>query len=123
MSSSVALTPPQPPLAWKDQPAAVLDKTHELIKKSRSLQDTIAALEPAQCNFDTVFKALSLHEAEVDNKSEPLSFYQNVSPDEKLRDASNDAEKLLRDFGIESSMRVDVYNGEYVSFQGVTRWH
>ncbi|KAG8998057.1 hypothetical protein FRB94_007252 [Tulasnella sp. JGI-2019a] len=104
------LTPPQPPLEWKDQPAAVLDKTHDLIKKSRALQDTIAALDPKNCNFDTVFKELSLHEADVDNQSEPLSFYQNVSPDEKLRDASNDAEKLLRDFGIESSMRVDVYN-------------
>ncbi|KAG8887004.1 hypothetical protein FRB98_000687 [Tulasnella sp. 332] len=113
MSSSVTLTPPQPPLEWKDQPAGVLDKTHELIKKSRSLQDTIAALESAQCNFDTVFKALSLHEAEVDNQSEPLSFYQNVSPDEKLRDASNDAEKLLRDFGIESSMQFYIWDYRY----------
>ena len=42
--------------------------------------------------------------------TEPLAFYQNVSPDKELRDASNEAEKLLRDFSIESSMRIDVFN-------------
>ena len=42
--------------------------------------------------------------------TEPLSFYQNVSPSKELRDASNEAEQLALDFGVESSMRIDVYN-------------
>lgn len=43
---------------------------------------------------------------------EPLSFYQNVSPSKELRDASNDAEILVRDFGVESSMRLDVFQAK-----------
>ncbi|KAG8946958.1 hypothetical protein FRC04_011253 [Tulasnella sp. 424] len=107
--ATVNLTPPQEPLAWKHTPEQIRDKTNELIRDGRKFLDTIAALPEDKCSFDTVFKALALHEAEFDTLSEPLSFYQNVSPDSKLRDASNEAEKLLRDFGIESSMRLDVF--------------
>lgn len=38
-----------------------------------------------------------------------IGFYQAVSTDKELRDASTEAEKLLDDFGIESSMREDVF--------------
>jgi len=41
--------------------------------------------------------------------SEPLLFYQNVSTSKELRDAANAAEVLLREYGIEMSMRLDVY--------------
>jgi metallopeptidase MepB len=51
--------------------------------------------------------------AHDDNKmaieSHIIGFYQAVSTDQKLRDASTEAERLLDDFGIESSMREDVY--------------
>ncbi|KIO24317.1 hypothetical protein M407DRAFT_77092 [Tulasnella calospora MUT 4182] len=107
--ATVNLTPPQEPLPWKHTPEEIRDKTNELIRDGRKFLDTIAALPEDKCSFDSVFRALALHEAEFDTISEPLSFYQNVSPDSKLRDASNDAEKLLRDFGIESSMRLDVF--------------
>jgi Zn-dependent oligopeptidase len=53
--------------------------------------------------------ALAEADAVLDNTTEPLCFYQNVSPSKELRDASNAAEVKLRDFGIESSMRVDVF--------------
>ena len=51
-------------------------------------------------------------EAELDAGTEPLAFYQNVSPSKELRDASNEAESLIRDFGVESSMRLDVYKAK-----------
>lgn len=107
--ATVNLTPPQEPLSWKHTPEDIRDKTNEIIRDGRKFLDTIAALPEDKCSFDSVFRALALHDAEFDTISEPLSFYQNVSPDSKLRDASNDAEKLLRDFGIESSMRLDVF--------------
>lgn len=106
---SPMLIAPQAPLSWKHTPEQVLSGTKDLIEHSRKFQDSIAALPEDGCDFDSVFKALALHEAELDASSEPLSFYQNVATDSKLRDASNDAEKLLRDFGIESSMRLDVF--------------
>ena len=44
--------------------------------------------------------------------TEPLIFYQNVSPSKELRDAANAAEVLLREYGIEMSMRLDVYQAK-----------
>jgi metallopeptidase MepB len=43
-------------------------------------------------------------------ESHIIGFYQAVSTDQKLRDASTEAEQLLDDFGIESSMRQDVFD-------------
>jgi len=39
-----------------------------------------------------------------------LTFYKNVSPEKELRDASNEADSLLQDFGVDVSMRLDVFN-------------
>jgi metallopeptidase MepB len=51
--------------------------------------------------------------ARDDNKmaieSHIIGFYQAVSTDQSLRDASSEAEKRLDDFGIESAMREDVF--------------
>ena len=41
--------------------------------------------------------------------TEPLSFYQNVSPSAELRDASTEAESLVREFEVGSSMRIDIF--------------
>ena len=51
-------------------------------------------------------------DTELDEVAEPLSFYQNVSPSKELRDASNEAESTVRNFGVESSMRLDVYHAK-----------
>jgi Zn-dependent oligopeptidase len=39
-------------------------------------------------------------------------FYKNVSPSKELRDASNDAESLLNDFGVECAMRLDIFKAK-----------
>ena len=56
--------------------------------------------------------ALADAENEFDGISEPLSFYQNVSPSKELRDASNEAEVQVRNYGVESSMRLDVFQAK-----------
>lgn len=48
----------------------------------------------------------------MDTLTEPLIFYQNVATSKELRDAANAAEVLLRDYGIEISMRLDVYQAK-----------
>lgn len=35
-----------------------------------------------------------------------------MSPSKELRDASNEAEVLVRDYGVESSMRLDVFQAK-----------
>jgi metallopeptidase MepB len=56
--------------------------------------------------------ALAQADTEIDRVTEPLSFYLNVSPNKEIRDASNKADSLLRDFAVESSMRLDVFNAK-----------
>ena len=48
----------------------------------------------------------------METLTEPLTFYQNVAESKELRDASNAAEVLLSDYGIEMSMRPDVYQAK-----------
>ena len=56
--------------------------------------------------------ALTQADTKIDRATEPLSFYLNVSPNKEIRDASNQADSLLRDFAVESSMRLDVFNAK-----------
>jgi metallopeptidase MepB len=63
--------------------------------------------------------ALDLRDARTASVVEPLSFYQNVSPEKELRDASNEAEKLVRDFGVESSMRIDVFQAKQAAEKNI----
>ena len=51
--------------------------------------------------------------------TDPVAFYQNVSPSKELRDASNEAEQLVLDFGVESSMRIDVYNSKVAAQKNI----
>ena len=44
--------------------------------------------------------------------TEPLIFYQKVSTSKELRDAAKDAEVLLREYEVETSMRIDVYQAK-----------
>ena len=48
----------------------------------------------------------------IDAITQPLVFYRNVSPTIELRDASNEAQSLLSDFGVECSMRLDVFKAK-----------
>lgn len=50
--------------------------------------------------------------AEIDTLSDPLVFYQNVATSKELRDAANAAEVRLSEYGIENSMRLDVYQAK-----------
>lgn len=60
------------------------------------------------------FKSVELPFAHDDNsmalEAHIIGFYQAVSTDAKVRDASTEAEKLMDDFGIESSMREDIFH-------------
>ncbi|KAF8505246.1 metallopeptidase MepB [Hysterangium stoloniferum] len=107
--SNPSLKAPQPPPSWIHTPEQVLSITKETIEATRELQTRVANLPKDARSFSSVFLALADAEAKIEAITEPLAFYQNVSPSKELRDASNEAESLVRDFGVESSMRVDVF--------------
>lgn len=63
--------------------------------------------------------ALAEAEAALDEVVEPLSFYQNVSTSKELRDASNEAEVLVRDYGVDASMRLDVFQAKVAAEKNI----
>ncbi|KAH9922802.1 metallopeptidase MepB [Epithele typhae] len=116
------LVPPQPPLKWTHTPEEVLALTKDTIAADRATLDKLAALAPEDCTFESV-RLVTLAEAEArfDAIVEPLSFYQNVSTSKELRDASNDAEILVRDYGVEASMRLDVFRSKQAAEENVKK--
>ncbi|CAZ79996.1 unnamed protein product [Tuber melanosporum] len=103
---------PKPPPApeFTHTPESVIEVTNRLIATSRQLQDNIAKdVTPETANFQNVLKPLAEDENEMGLDTAILGFYQYVSTNKGLRDASSEAERLLDDFGIESSMREDIY--------------
>ena len=69
--------------------------------------------------FLQVFVPLAFAEAELETHSEPLSFYRNVSASQELRDASTKANDLVSDYGVESSMRLDVFRAKLAAEKNV----
>ncbi|KAG6830705.1 hypothetical protein H0H92_015181 [Tricholoma furcatifolium] len=106
----MSITPPQPPPSWTHTPEELTRLNNDFIAANRAVQDSIGALAPKDCNFNSV--ALAQADSAFEVGAEPLSFYQNVSPSKELRDASNEAESAVRQFAIESSMRLDVFNAK-----------
>ncbi|KAF5382609.1 hypothetical protein D9615_002965 [Tricholomella constricta] len=111
-TTTMSITPPQPAPAWNHTPEDITRLNNEYIAAHRAKQDAVGALAPEDCNFTSVFVALADADAHFDAGTEPLAFYQNVSPTKELRDASNEAESLVRQFSVESSMRLDVYHAK-----------
>ncbi|KAL2012533.1 hypothetical protein VTN00DRAFT_58, partial [Thermoascus crustaceus] len=101
--------PPQAPPVFTATPKSIMDDTHRLIERSRKIQDQVASLEPEAATFANVMLPLAQDENIMALESHILGFYQAVSTDQELRDASTEAEKLMDDFAIESAMREDVY--------------
>ncbi|KAI9058341.1 hypothetical protein FKP32DRAFT_1636336, partial [Trametes sanguinea] len=107
-----ALIPPQETLQWHHTPEVVLRLTREAIAEYRAAEDRVAAFASEECTFGSV----SIVPISFVSKSQsiigPLEFYQNVSTSQELRDASTEAESLIRDFRTDSSIRLDVFRAQ-----------
>ncbi|KAL4915718.1 peptidase family M3-domain-containing protein [Aspergillus aurantiobrunneus] len=102
--------PPQPSPLFTATPESILNDANRLIEASRKVQDDIVAtISPESAEFASVLKPLAHNENVTALESNILGFYQAVSTDQRLRDASSKAEELMDDFWIESSMREDVF--------------
>ncbi len=88
----------------------MVEDTKRLIDKSRNIQDKIVAdVRDKDASFKNVMIPMAYDENIMALEAHIIGFYQAVSTNQELRDASTEAEKLLDDFSIESSMREDVY--------------
>jgi metallopeptidase MepB len=102
--------PPQAPPKFTATPESLLADTKRLIDQSKSLQDRIVKNAKSE---DASFGKVVLPMAHDNNKgaieSHIIGFYQAVSTEQTLRDASSEAERQLDEFSIESAMREDVF--------------
>jgi metallopeptidase MepB len=81
------------------------------IDRSRSVQDAVVRdVKHDSATFANVLLPIAHDDNKMAIESHILGFYNAVSTSKELRDASSEVEQMLDDFGIESSMREDVFN-------------
>lgn len=101
-------TPPQAPISWEVTADEIKSRIQLEIEQDRKLLDDVSAQENP--TFDSTIKRIEALNAKQSAANEPLRFFQYVSPDKDLRDASTSAEEVISEYSIEAKMRVDVYN-------------
>lgn len=102
--------PPQAPPLFTATAQSIVDDAKRLIAISRRAQDdVVAGVKPGTATFASVVKPLAQDENVMALESHILSFYQAVSTDQELRNASSKAEELMDEFFIETVMREDVF--------------
>ena len=110
MAPSKFQKPPQAPPVFTATPTSLLEDTRRFIDVSRKLtDDVVARVNEKDASFDKVLLPMARDENHQGLVAHVLGFYQSVSTDQELRDASTEAEKLMDDFSIEASMREDVF--------------
>ncbi|KAF8208891.1 metallopeptidase MepB [Mycena galopus ATCC 62051] len=110
---------PQPPPEWTHTPEDVARLTKKAIDDHRVVDDIVGRLQPSECTYESVFLALEAAETEFETLTQPLTFYQKVSPSKELRDASTNSDGLVRDYGVESSMRLDVFQAKLAAEKNI----
>ena len=102
--------PPQAPPVFTATPKSVLEDTKKMLDNSKKVtDDIISKISTDQASFDSVVLPMAQDENSQTLEAHILGFYQSVSTNQELRDASTEAEKLMDEYGIEASMREDVF--------------
>lgn len=88
--------PPQAPPTFKHTPQSLLDETRAIIERSRSIEnETVRDIRLEEATFDNVLGPMAEDENNSALQTRIIGFYQYVSEDKDLRDASSMAEKEL----------------------------
>ena len=110
MAPQAFKNPPQAPPLFTGTPESVIADTRRIIEKSRGVEDRIVAeVKPEDASFENTMLPLAADENQEALENHIIGFYQSVSTNQELRDASTKAEEMVDDFSIESSMREDIY--------------
>lgn len=93
---------------WNQTPQEVLQLASELAVKEKGLFDSIASVEDP--TIENVLNPFIKFHNEAEFPTNQVLFYQHVSADKALRDASTEAEQILDQSSIEQWSRADVYS-------------
>ncbi|ANZ74320.1 BA75_01209T0 [Komagataella pastoris] len=103
----ITLKPPQAPLRWDHTPEQILAETDKYISTSQEVDDWVAN-SFATADVDTI-KKIAASENEQYLPLCQLSFYQHISDNKDVRNASTVSEEKIDKFSIESNLREDVF--------------
>ncbi|OQO05510.1 hypothetical protein B0A48_09279 [Cryoendolithus antarcticus] len=102
--------PPQAPPLFTHTPESLMKNTDRLLSKNKGLIDRIVAdVKPESAEFKDVLLPMAQDDNEMSLESHIIGFYQAVSTDAKLRNASTETEKKMDEYSIEASMREDIF--------------
>ncbi|XP_067121537.1 thimet oligopeptidase-like [Centruroides vittatus] len=87
----------------------LLKRTDELIVRLRKTYDEIGALSHDNVTCQTVLKPIAYAESEMQTEGTLYTIPKEVSTDKEIRDASNEANRKLKEFDVEISMRQDIF--------------
>ncbi|RKF79802.1 Saccharolysin [Golovinomyces cichoracearum] len=103
-------SPPQPPPLFTATADSLIEDSKTICDEIKaSLDKIVADVSPENANFTNTVKVMAEADDLVSLRTRIISFYQAVSTDSKLRDASSKAEGIMDEFGIEAAMREDVF--------------
>lgn len=110
MAPKMYQKPPQAPPSFIATPISLVDDAKAICNRTRKLLDKIAAdVTPEAATFQNVVLPMAEDENNANLETRIIGFYQAVSGDSKLRDASSKAEAIMDEFAIEASMREDIF--------------
>ncbi|KAL8750571.1 MAG: hypothetical protein Q9184_006380 [Pyrenodesmia sp. 2 TL-2023] len=102
--------PPQEPPLFNTTPDSLVREARTLIEQSRNVQnELIKNFKPETATFATVLLPLAQNDNASKARSHVITLHHAVSPDQALRDASNEARTLLNDFAAETALREDLF--------------
>lgn len=102
--------PPQAPPVFTITPEQIIEETKKICADTKTILDKVVEdVSPDSATFDSALEPILVDDNATAIRSRILTFFQHVSTDGALRNASTEAESIFDDFGIECKMREDVF--------------
>ncbi|KAG9661628.1 zincin, partial [Aureobasidium melanogenum] len=104
MSRTKTRRPPQNPPIFTIDASTIVSEVERLLEQSRKVHETIlVTVKPEDATFSNVILPLARNQNSISWQLPILGFYEAVSTDEELQDASTEAKQLYADFEIETN--------------------
>jgi Zn-dependent oligopeptidase len=96
-------------LRWDYSDSELTSLASEIVKRTNRVLNGIATIKPGQHTFENTIGALNDNDRIVDVWSTNMSFLGHVSGNKSLRDVATDLSKVLSEYEVAQSMKLDVY--------------
>jgi len=110
MVSTIANPTVPAQLNWTYTAEDLKKLTEKIIEDGKKISKQIEEIPDDECSFESVIVPIGRKmENEVDAIESNIDFFQHISPNKDIRDASAECSLKLQEFGIELSMNKKVY--------------